>query len=111
VSPTSMCAYTAVIGDVTAPIATLGAVDLTRQVKDVAMFEQLCSDDNDLKPGFNSIDAEWAQTRGWSGWTKTDAAAHQAILCTDDHYFTASILNVPGSTQQDALNTILSAIE
>lgn len=111
VSATTMCAYMAVIGDLTAPAATLGAVDLTGDVKEAAMFKQLCSDENDLKAGFNKVDADWAQTRGWSAWTTTNAEGHLAIFCTDDHYFSASIMNVPGSTQQDALNTILSATE
>lgn len=33
------------------------------------------------------------------------------MLCTDEHVFSASLLDVPGSTQTDALNTILAAID
>lgn len=110
-SALTVCAYMAVIGDLSAPSATLGAADLTRKTKDLAMFELLCSDEKDLKAGFSKIDGGWVQARGWAAWTKTDAEGHLAIFCTDDHYFSASILNVPGSTQQDALNTILAAIE
>jgi hypothetical protein len=75
------------------------------------MFKRLCSEEKDLKAGFTKIDGGWARTRGWAAWTKTDAEGHLAIFCTGDHYFSAAILNVPGSTQQDALNTILAAIE
>lgn len=110
-SATTMCAYMAVLGDLSAPSATLGSVDLRGEVKEVAMFERLCSDEKDLKAGFTKIDTDWAETRGWAAWTKTDAEGHLAIFCTDDHYFSASVLNVPESTQQDALNTILAAVE
>lgn len=46
-----------------------------------------------------------------AGWTATVGSSHQAMLCTDEHVFSASLLDVPGSTQTDALNTILAAID
>lgn len=111
VSAITMCAFTARVGDMSAPVAALGAVDLTREVKEGAMFKQLCSDDSSLKPGFSSIDLQWAKSRGWSVWGATSSSGHQAMFCTDDHYFSASISNVAGATQQDAVDTILAAIE
>jgi hypothetical protein len=111
VSVTTMCVYMAAIGGVAAPAATLGATGLAREDKGGAMFRQLCSDDKELKPGFNRMDAPWAGAGGWSVWTKTNAPEYQAIVCTDSHYFSASISNVPGATAQDAVDTILSAIE
>lgn len=107
----TICVYTATIGDVTVPIATLGALDLAGADAEIAIIKKSCTDGTGLAPGATKIDALWVQSRGWSGWTITDGADHQAMLCTDSHYFSASLLNVPGSTPDDAVNTILAAID
>ncbi|MBT2514572.1 hypothetical protein [Arthrobacter sp. ISL-30] len=107
----SICAYTAVIGDITVPVATLSSLNLSGASDELANIKRTCDDDSQLGPAATRIDADWAQSRGWSGWTTTIDTSQQAILCTDDHYFSASLSDVPGSTKDDALNTILAAID
>lgn len=107
----NICAYTAVIGDITKPIASLGALDLAGDDAELAIIRKSCTDGTGLAPGATKIDAVWVQSRGWSGWTITNGADHQAMLCTNSHFFSASLSNVPGSTPEDALNTILAAMD
>lgn len=110
-SATSMCVYTAVTGDVTAATATLAGGELADDGDELPMFKRLCANDAELVPGGVTIAEEWVLARGWSGWTATKDGAQQAMLCTDHHRFSAALLNVPGSTPEDALNTIMSAID
>lgn len=104
------CAYTSVIGNTSAPMATLAALPLTGDSDELAKIKGTCEADS-VAPGAVKIDAEWVLSRGWSGWTTTKDGAQQAILCTDDHLFSSALLNVPGSTPDDAFNTILGAID
>jgi hypothetical protein len=107
-----MCVYTALAGDLAgAPAATLAGVDLSGDSDEIPMLKRLCAKDTELVPGGVTLDAHWVQTRGWSGWTATKDGTQQAMLCTDAHSYSAALLNVPGSTPEDALNTILQAIE
>lgn len=106
-----MCAYMQVIGDMTAPSATLGSTTLSGTKDELANIQRTCEDPSQAGPTATKIDADWAQTRGWSGWTATIGTSMQAMLCTDGHVFSASLSNVPRSTQADALNTILAAID
>ncbi|MHA7224239.1 hypothetical protein ACX80S_18325 [Arthrobacter sp. RHLT1-20] len=107
-----MCVYTAVTGDVTAaPTATLAGGDLAGDVDELPMSKRLCANDAELVPGGVTIKAEWVLARGWTGWSATKDGAQQAMPCTDDHRFSAALLNVPGSTPEDALNTIVAAID
>ncbi|WP_164205961.1 hypothetical protein [[Micrococcus luteus] ATCC 49442] len=111
-SAPSMCVYTAVTGDLTAaPTATLAGGDLSGDSDELPMFKRLCANDKELVPGGVTIESEWVLSRGWSGWTATKDGAQQAMLCTDTHGYSASLLNVPGSTPEEALNTILAAID
>ena len=105
-----ICAYTAVLGDTSAPMATLAAVPLTGASDELAQIKGTCAA-GIVGPGAMKIDAEWALSRGWSGWTATRDGAQQAMLCTDDHLFSSTLVNVPGSTPDDALSTILAAID
>lgn len=106
-----MCMYTSVIGDKTAPAASLGGGPLTGDSDELLKKKKLCEAANAAAPGATKIDADWVQTRGWSGWTATNTDTVQAMLCTDGHVFISSLLNVPGSTADDALATILAAID
>lgn len=111
-SAPSMCVYTAVTGDLTgAPAATLARGDLTGDSHELPMFKRLCANDTELVPGGVTIKAEWVLDRGWSGWTATKDGAQIAMLCTDEHRFSGGLMNVPGSTPEDALNIILAAID
>lgn len=105
-----MCAYMSAIGDPSAPMATLAAVPSTGDSDELAKIKGLCEADS-AAPGAIRIDAEWVLSRGWSGWTASKDGAQQAMLCTDDYFFSSALLNVPGSTADDALNTILGAID
>jgi hypothetical protein len=107
----SMCAYMAVIGDITAPAATLSVMDLSGESDEIPMVKRSCEESYEPAPTITKIDADWIQSRGWSGWTTTNGTTQQAMLCTDDHAFSAALSNVPGSTPEDALNTILAAID
>jgi hypothetical protein len=98
-----------VIGDLSAPMATLAALPSTGDSHELAKSKGLC--EASTTPGAITIDAEWALSRGWSGWTASKDGAQQAMLCTDAHFFSSALLNVPGSTADDALNTILGAID
>jgi hypothetical protein len=108
-----MCVYTAVGGDLTgAPAATLAGVDLSGDSDEMPMFKRLCAKDTELVPSGVAVDLPWVLSRGWSGWTATTKdGAQQAMLCTGAHSYSAVLLNVPGSTPGDALNTILEAID
>lgn len=108
---TRMCAYMAVIGDLSAPAATLGVMDWSGGSDEIPMMKRICTGDDELTPSVTKIDADWVQSRGWNGWTMTDGMNQQAMLCTDDHAFSAALINVPGATQEDALNSILAAVD
>lgn len=108
---TRMCAYMAVIGDLSAPAATLGVMDWSGGSDEILMMKRICTGDDELTPSVTKIDADWVQSRGWNGWTRTNGTNQQAMLCTDDHAFSAALINVPGATQQDALNSILAAVD
>lgn len=111
-SAPSMCVYTAVTGELTgAPAASLARGDLTGDSHELPMFKRLCANDPELVPGGVSSKAEWVLARGWSAWTATKDGARIAMLCTDEHRFSGSLMNVPGSTPEDALNLILAAID
>jgi hypothetical protein len=110
VEAAKMCAYMSVIGDLSAPMATLGARPLAGASEELAALKETCGADS-AAPGAIKVDAEWILSRGWSGWTATKDGAQQAMLCTDGHLFSSALLNVPGSTADDALNTILGAID
>lgn len=106
-----MCMYTSVIGDKAAPAASLGGGPLTGDSDELLKKKKLCEAANAPAPGATKIDADLVQSRGWSGWTATNTDTVQAMLCTDGHVFISSLLNVPGSTVDDALGTILAAID
>lgn len=105
-----MCVYTPVIGDMAAPTASLAAGPLTGDSDELPKMKKLCEAAN-AAPGATPIRADWVQSRGWSGWTATDTDTQQALLCTDGHLFSSSLMNVPGSTADDALATIMAAID
>lgn len=109
VAEAKICAYTSVIGDTSAPMATLAALPLTGDSDELAKIKGIC-ETGSVAPGATKIDAEWVLSRGWSGWTATRDGAQQAMLCADGHVFSSALVNVPGSTPDDALNTILGAI-
>lgn len=105
-----MCVYTPVIDDMAAPAASLAAGPLTGDSAELPKMKKLCEAAN-AAPGATPIEADWVQSRGWSGWTATNTGTQQAMLCTDGHLFSSSLMNVPGSTADDALATILAAID
>lgn len=104
------CVYLSTIGDLAAPTATLAAGSLTGAEEELAMMQALCEAQNAV-PGATGIAEKWVRSRGWSGWTATGHGVQQAMLCTGEHVLSASLLNVPGSTADDALATIVAAIE
>ncbi|MBT2596195.1 hypothetical protein [Arthrobacter sp. ISL-72] len=101
----------AVIGDISAPAATLGVMDFSGGSDEIPMIKRTCAGDDELTPSVTKIDADWVQSRGWSGWTISNGTTRQAMLCTEDHAFSAGLSNVPGSTPEDALNVILAAVD
>lgn len=111
VPPPSMCVYMSGVGDSSVPTAMLSFLDLSGRSDEIPKFKKSCEEGFELAPTISKIDADWAQSRGWSGWTMTNGTDQLAMLCTDDHAFSAGLSNVPGSTPEDALNTILAAID
>lgn len=111
VTPTgsNTCVYTSTIGDLAAPAATLAAGPLTGATEELLKIQELCDAQN-VAPGASRIADEWVWARGWSGWTATSDGAQQAMLCTGEYVLSASLLDVPGSTADDALATILAAM-
>jgi hypothetical protein len=95
----SMCVFTAGAGDLTGvPAATLAVVALSGDSDELPMFKRLCANDKELVPAGITIEADWVLARGWSGWTAAKDGVQKATLCTDSHSFSATLLNVPGST-------------
>ncbi|WP_205754309.1 MULTISPECIES: hypothetical protein [Arthrobacter] len=53
--------------------------------------------------GTAKINADWTQNRHWSEWIAAhDSSFSEAILCTQDKIYTASVTYVPGATADDA---------
>jgi hypothetical protein len=107
-SGTISCAFTALPGDASAPVAFLSSMNLGDS-DDRAIFNGDC-DDGQLAPGATRINADWVQPR-WSAWTAPPDTFQLAILCTDKHIFNASLRNIPGASPNDALATILAAMD
>ena len=106
---TISCAFTAVPGDASVPVAYLSSLTLGDPA-DRAIFKADC-DDGQLAPGATRINADWVQSRGWSAWTTPPDTFQRAILCTKNHIFEASLRHIPGATPDDALATILAAVD
>ncbi|MDQ0240866.1 hypothetical protein [Arthrobacter bambusae] len=103
------CWYT-VDGDPYHPRVTLEALTLKND-DDRAVFTEQC-DGGKLGPGTVKIIANWTQDRHWSAWIAAhDSSYSEAILCTPDQIYTASVTYVPGATADDALATIMAAID
>lgn len=106
---TISCAFTAVPGDASVPVAHLSSLTLGDSA-DRAIFKGDC-DDGQLAPGATRITADWVQSRGWSAWTAPPDTFQRAILCTEHHIYEASLMHIPGATPDDALATILAAVD
>jgi hypothetical protein len=103
------CAFTAVPGDASVPVAYLSSLTLGGS-DDRALFKGDC-EEGQLAPGATRINADWVQSRGWSAWTAPQGTFQLAILCTETHIFEASLRHIPGATPGDALATILAAVD
>lgn len=79
--------------------------------EDRAAHAGLC-DDEKLGPGSTRITAGWVTDRGWSAWiAQHDPTFSEAVLCTPDQFYTVRVNDVPGATADDALATVLAAID
>ena len=103
------CAFRAVPGDASVPVAYLSSLALGDSA-DRAIFRADC-DDGQLAPGATRIDADWVRSPGWSAWTAPLGTFQLAILCTENHIFEAELRDIPGATPNDALATILAAVD
>ncbi|GAB3564762.1 hypothetical protein GCM10027405_21210 [Arthrobacter alkaliphilus] len=103
------CMYTAAKGDFYKPRVIL-ETDGLKNDADRAAFTELC-DDGKLGPGTVRVTADWVKSHGWSAWIAAhDSSFSEAVLCTHDHFYQASVTYVPGATADDALATIMAAI-
>ena len=59
---TRMCAYMAVVGDLSAPAATLGAVDWSGASDESLMMKRVCTGDDELTPSVTKIDGDWVHS-------------------------------------------------
>jgi hypothetical protein len=96
-------------GDPSKPAAILGAISLTTGPLAAASKGQC--DVKEMPAPFVKVTDSWVQAPGWSAFVSTNQGIHYAKLCTGSHLYTATILNVAGSTQDDALNLIRVAID
>jgi hypothetical protein len=79
--------------------------------EDRAAFTELC-DDGKLGPGSTRIAAGWVTDRGWSAWiAQHDPTFSEALLCTHDQFYSVRVTDVPGATADDALTTIMAAVD
>ncbi len=92
------------------PRVTLEAQTLKND-DDRAVFTEQC-DGGKLGPGTTKITADWTQDRHWSAWIAAhDSSFSKAILCIQNQIYTASVTYVPGATADDALATIMAAVD
>ncbi|QDG89095.1 hypothetical protein [Pseudarthrobacter sp. NIBRBAC000502770] len=78
---------------------------------DRAVFTEQCHDGN-IGPGSTRITAGWVTDHGWSAWiAQHDPVLSEAVLCTHDQFYSVRVSNVPGATADDALATIMAAID
>lgn len=105
---TISCAFTAVPRDASDPVAYLSSLFI-EDSNDLAIFKGDCQD-GQLAPGATRIKADWIQP-GWSAWTAPLGNFQLAILCTEKHIFQSSLRHIPGATPDDALATILAAVD
>lgn len=79
--------------------------------EDRAAFTGLC-DDGKLGPGSTRITAGWVTDHGWSAWVaQHDPTFSEAVLCTHDQFYNIRVMRVPGATADDALATIMAAVD
>lgn len=79
--------------------------------EDRAAFTGLC-DDGKLGPGSTRITAAWVTDHGWSAWiAQHDPTFSEAVLCTHDQFYNIRVMRVPGATADDALATIMAAVD
>ncbi|MFD0046986.1 hypothetical protein ACFVGV_17530 [Pseudarthrobacter scleromae] len=107
---TLSCWYTNDVNDSRRPRVTLEATTL-KDDEDRAAFTGLC-DDGKLGPGSTRITADWAKDRDWSAWMAPhDPTFSEAVLCTRDQFYIVRVTHVTGATADDALCTILAAVD
>lgn len=87
-------------------LASLHAMRAAPGSENYTRFREVCAGAKPAPANAKNIDEDWVVSRGWIGWTGGLDGAQQAMLCTDGHYYSAAIHNTPGSTPEDALNTI-----
>jgi hypothetical protein len=96
-------------GDPYRPRVTLEALTL-KDDEDRAVFTEQCGDGK-LGPGSTMITADWAKEHGWSAWiAQHDPSSSEAVLCTRDQFYSVRVTYVPGATADDALATIMAAV-
>lgn len=97
------------------PTDALKGVTLEAQTvkgdEDRAAFTELC-DDGKLGPGSTRITAGWVTDHGWSAWiAQHDPTFSEAVLCTHDQFYSARVSKIAGATADDALATIMAAVD
>lgn len=103
------CWYTNDVSDPRRPRVTLEA-QTVKDDEDRSAFTGLC-DDGKLGPGSTRITADWVKDRGWSAWVAPhDPSFSEAVLCTRDQFYSVRVTYVPGATADDALATIMAAV-
>ncbi|MBT2551905.1 hypothetical protein [Arthrobacter sp. ISL-5] len=107
---TLSCMYTSDPSDSDRPRVILDA-QAVKDDEDRAAFTELC-DNGKLGPGTAKVTADWVKDRGWSAWIAAhDPTFSEAVLCTRDQFYEIWVTHVPGATADDALATIMAAVD
>ncbi|WP_144406368.1 hypothetical protein [Arthrobacter sp. SPG23] len=96
-------------GDPSKPAVLLGAISLT--TGPLAATSKGQCEAREIPAPFVKVTDSWIQAPGWSAFVSTNQGIHYAKLCTGSHLYNSTILNVAGSTQDDALNLIRVVID
>jgi hypothetical protein len=79
--------------------------------EDRAVFTEQCRNGN-IGPGSTRINATWVTDHGWSAWVaQHDPTFSEAVLCTHDQFYSVRVSKVAGATADDALATIMAAVD